>query len=136
MTGFVMYILSFPLISLYLAWAFLSDKTLVSAGITYYPSKVFVTFLPAYLMLVVFVIALAYAGINMLTSPKHDSLAILCDAYSKYNDDVKPLSNSSGDGASHENGRVSFAESVTEIYDIDVGVINQYVLSKRLQEIE
>jgi phosphatidylinositol glycan class P protein len=70
--GFAGWISSTILYGLYFMWAFLSDETLESYGITYYPSKNWAIAIPAMIVMTYLFSLVFYKAINLLSTPSLD----------------------------------------------------------------
>ena len=57
-------------------------------GITYHPNKILLHFVPAFILMVFFIIGpLSYAAINQMSVSSYDSLETIHDDYSTYKTD-------------------------------------------------
>lgn len=74
--GFVGWIGSFILYSLYLIWAFVPDSLLHKLEIYYYPSKYWALALPAIIFLTLVFIFILYQSLNMISTHNIDNINI------------------------------------------------------------
>lgn len=134
--GFVTYILSFPIAAAYLIWLCIPDEILDADAVPYRPSKDYAVLVPTFVLSLFVSVPLLYAGINVLHSPRCDSVETLWDGHSK-----KPFMGYSHSGSSDSvvPGELPTADATTmnvaqdvstvpEICDFDVGVINRALL--------
>ena len=75
--GFVGWIGTFILYSLYLIWAFVPDSILHKMGIYYYPSKYWALAIPSIICLTFIFIFILYQSLNMVMTHDIDNLNIL-----------------------------------------------------------
>ncbi len=66
--SFVAWIATFVVYIVFFLWAVLPYDFLYHYGITYYPSRYYAIALPAYIIVVYFVVNLSYIGWNMLST--------------------------------------------------------------------
>jgi len=142
--GFVVFFVSMALALVYTGWAFVPEEMLCQWGITYYPPKILAYHIPAYFISLLVAVPLLYAGLNLLTSPDLDSLEVLVDIYSQESE-IKhhvqhPMKENSDsrchylfvlDAQRNENDR----SCVTDIYDVDVACINEYLFTRQALQI-
>ena len=75
--GFVGWIGTFILYSLYLIWAFVPDSILHKLGIYYYPSKYWALAIPSIICLTIIFLFITYQSLNMIITHNIDNLNIL-----------------------------------------------------------
>ena len=66
--SFVAWIATFVVYTVFFLWAILPYDFIYQYGITYYPSRYYAIALPAYIIVVYFVVNLSYIGWNMLNT--------------------------------------------------------------------
>jgi phosphatidylinositol glycan class P protein len=106
--SFVVWIGSFGVYFCFLAWAFLPEDYLHSIGVTYYPSRYYAIALPAYCIVVYYLVSLFYMGFNMLNTLEPEDFATFRDT-----GDTQRFT-------SPVNHRCGTKEGIPEIGDIDV----------------
>jgi len=79
--GFVIHFISFPIAILTILWVSIPDDTLHAWDISYYPHKSWAIFLPIFAMGAFFATPLLYAAINIMISPKIES--VMWDDFSR-----------------------------------------------------
>lgn len=75
--GFVAWIGTFILYSLYLIWAFVPDTLLHKLGIYYYPSKYWALAVPSIICLTAICIFITYQSLNMIMTHNIDNVSII-----------------------------------------------------------
>ncbi|MCO5573278.1 hypothetical protein L7F22_027047 [Adiantum nelumboides] len=68
---------------LFFGWAYLPESWLYSMGITYYPSRYWAVAFPAYAMMLIVFICLAYTSLNYIATIPPDSWNSLCDEFTR-----------------------------------------------------
>lgn len=106
--SFVGWIASLLVYIWFLLWAFLPSRWLHSMGVTYYPSRYYAIALPAYLMVLYFLVGFAYIGYNMWTNVHPTDFASFRDKESR-DHPVVPLVCQ----------KFSMNEGIPEVGDID-----------------
>lgn len=126
-----MYMTGHVLALIYFVWTILSDETLHKMGIFYYPSKIYATFIPAYLLTLVLLIISLYGGYNLSKSHEYYKLDNIQDCFSvsavvhdnKFDDTVESACDTKLKGQ-----RSNDCNNVPDIYDIDVIDINKLLI--------
>jgi len=93
---------------IYLLWAFTPDHLLRRIGISWYPEKYWALALPSFLIFTVIAIQVIYQGLNMMYTKPFNSIYSTQDEHSRSYHEFQSISK----------------ESLPEIYDIPVSVIN------------
>ncbi|KAF8343087.1 PIG-P [Cantharellus anzutake] len=114
--GFVALVSTSILYVVYLIWAFIPDRYLVSAGIKWYPSREWSILVPSYTMVVVLLAYWSYFALAWSSTPSFDSLSTIVDEYS-----AAPPSES----GINPYLRHALPDAVPEIYDIPIGMVNR-----------
>ncbi|MCO5586582.1 hypothetical protein L7F22_040523 [Adiantum nelumboides] len=68
---------------LFFGWAYLPESWLYSTGITYYPSRYWAVAFPAYAMMLIVFICIAYTSLNYIATIPPDSWNSLCDEFTR-----------------------------------------------------
>ncbi|KAI5078648.1 hypothetical protein GOP47_0006319 [Adiantum capillus-veneris] len=66
---------------LFFGWAYLPESWLYSMGITYYPSRYWAVAFPAYAIMLIVFICIAYTSLNYIATIPPDSWNSLCDEF-------------------------------------------------------
>jgi len=88
--GFVIYLGTYTVLSLYLIWAYIPDRWLHAVGLTYWPQKYWALAVPVYFC--VAILTLAYfilPSYSLLITPSLDSTETFQDSHSRYSKDEK-----------------------------------------------
>jgi len=81
--AFVGWISSICLYLIFLVWALAPESFLHEVlGVTYYPSRYYAVALPAYFLVVLVLICMAYMGLNMLNTLEPEEYGTIRDDYS------------------------------------------------------
>ena len=91
----------------------------------YYPPRALANYIPAYLLLLFVTIPILYMGLNMLYCPALDSVDSIWDTRSN-----KTTSTTSSSINDDNTNSFTFSDSLPEIYDEDVRVINLRIRQK------
>lgn len=86
--AFVAWIASMVVFVVFLIWAFSPRSLFHEMGITYYPSRYYALALPAYMIMLVFVINMSYIGINMMMTLDPDDMRTIRDSQSRSSPNV------------------------------------------------
>ncbi|KAI5058242.1 hypothetical protein GOP47_0026412 [Adiantum capillus-veneris] len=68
---------------LFFGWAYLPESWLYSMGITYYPSRYWAVAFPAYAIMLIVFICIAYTSLNNIATIPPDSWNSLCDEFTR-----------------------------------------------------
>ena len=86
--AFVAWIASMVVFVVFLLWAFSPRSFLHAIGITYYPSRYYAIALPAYMIMLIFVINLGYIGINLMMTLEPDDMFTIRDGQTRVSPNV------------------------------------------------
>lgn len=86
--AFVAWIASMVVFIVFLLWAFSPRSFLHAIGITYYPSRYYAIALPAYMIMLIFVINLGYIGINLMMTLEPDDMFTIRDGQTRVSPNV------------------------------------------------
>lgn len=131
--GFVLWISTFVLAMLYLAWALLPDATLHALGVSYYPSRWWALALPAWSTVALVSVPPVYLAWNMFNTLPLDHLNTISDGWTHKQQqqlkrqEVRRKQSARGDGAMDQSAaaEVSDRYSIPDCVDIPLERINQ-----------
>ena len=86
--AFVAWIASMVVFVVFLLWAFSPRYILHQIGITYYPSRYYAIALPAYIIILIFVVNIAYIGINLMMTLEPDDMFTIKDSQTRVSPNV------------------------------------------------
>lgn len=86
--AFVAWIASMVVFVVFLLWAFSPRSLLHQIGITYYPSRYYAIALPAYIIMLIFVVNIGYIGINMMMTHEPDDMFTVKDGQTRSSPNV------------------------------------------------
>lgn len=81
--GFVVWVCSFVVFGIYLAWVFLPEKTLLELGVTFAPDRYWATAVPAHFVLTVLFGWFVVVGLNFMETVSLTSISSVRDEYSR-----------------------------------------------------
>lgn len=96
--AFVAWIASIVGFILFLLWAFSPRYFLHGLGITYYPSRYYAIALPAYIIVVIFLIIIAYIGVNLMRTLEPEDMFTVKDNQTRASPNVFLKCSASGGG--------------------------------------
>uniref|UniRef100_A0A2C9L3F2 PIG-P domain-containing protein n=1 Tax=Biomphalaria glabrata TaxID=6526 RepID=A0A2C9L3F2_BIOGL len=97
----------FPIIGLYIVWAYVPDEWLHSIGLTYWPQKYWAIALPVYLCMIIVLSYIAYTGLILINTASLTDLNTITDNHSHYEDLT-----------------VMHPDSIPLLRDMDISVVN------------
>lgn len=132
--GFVGWIGTFILYSLYLIWAFVPDSILHKMGIYYYPSKYWALAIPSIICLTFIFIFILYQSLNMVMTHDIDNLNILQGNIffhmkvqnNGYNMNILDIHTKF-----KPKNETKLTDSLPEIYDLPINVINNAIFYQK-----
>ncbi|XP_077998325.1 phosphatidylinositol N-acetylglucosaminyltransferase subunit P-like [Glandiceps talaboti] len=77
--GFVLYLASIVCFGLFIIWAYVPEKWLLSLGLTYWPQKYWAVVAPTYVCLGILFFYIFYTGYNLIITQPLDSLNTITD---------------------------------------------------------
>ena len=86
--AFVAWIASMVVFVVFLLWAFSPRSVLNAIGITYYPSRYYAIALPAYMIVLLFLVNMAYIGINLMMTLEPDDMCTIRDSQTRRSPNV------------------------------------------------
>ena len=86
--AFVAWIASMVVFVVFLHWALSPRSILHQIGITYYPSRYYAIALPAYIIILIFVVNIAYIGINLMMTLEPDDMFTIKDSQTRVSPNV------------------------------------------------
>ena len=81
--AFVAWIASMVVFVVFVLWAFSPRSFFHEIGITYYPSRYYAIALPAYIIVVLFIIIMSYIGINLMMTLEPDDMFTIKDSQTR-----------------------------------------------------
>jgi ABC-type Na+ efflux pump permease subunit len=81
--AFVAWIASMVVFVVFILWAFSPRSFFHEIGITYYPSRYYAIALPAYIIVVLFIIIMSYIGINLMMTLEPDDMFTIKDSQTR-----------------------------------------------------
>lgn len=92
--GFMLYLGSYAVLTLYLVWAYVPTEWLHAIGLKYWPQKYWAIAIPVYVCIGIFIFAVfLYPGINYLLTPSFSSVRTIID---KHTIPVRSMKNNGG----------------------------------------
>ncbi|KAF9529932.1 PIG-P-domain-containing protein [Crepidotus variabilis] len=114
--GFVAWTSTYLLFVLYVLWAVLPDEWIRRTGVTWYPNREWALLVPAWSIVVVISTYIAYSAIALRATPAFHEMSSVADSRVALPSEDDTLRNPYFKSA-HRN-------SIPELYDIPIGVVN------------
>ncbi|KAG9009780.1 hypothetical protein FRB94_011473 [Tulasnella sp. JGI-2019a] len=122
--GFVAWMATSLAWILFLLWAFLPDTWIQAVGIYWYPNREWALLLPAYSIIIAMLTYFTYWALAIVNTPSFSELRAITDSHAH----IPPRGL---DGEISPYVALLSPDTIPEIYDIPIGVVNRMAYGKR-----